>query len=124
MGLIRKSLAVGTVGLVRPSSKKQRNQKALIKQAKVANRLSALQLQAQLRAETDAQQALLHAQAQTAYLQAQALAARPQQALMAGQPTVIQPAAPAAAAGWYADPYGAPVQRYWDGAQWTGQTSA
>lgn len=26
--------------------------------------------------------------------------------------------------GWYPDPSGAPQQRYWDGAQWTGSTSA
>lgn len=29
-----------------------------------------------------------------------------------------------AAPGWYPDPSGAPLQRYWDGMSWSGQTAA
>ena len=29
---------------------------------------------------------------------------------------------PAVAPGWYADPAGAPVERWWDGTAWAGQT--
>jgi hypothetical protein len=35
------------------------------------------------------------------------------------QTTVVAPLVPA---GWYADPDGRPVQRYWDGNAWTDQT--
>lgn len=37
-------------------------------------------------------------------------------------PAPMQPT-PQIAAGWYPDPNGAPHQRYWDGAQWTGHTA-
>ncbi|WP_440712091.1 DUF2510 domain-containing protein [Gordonia sp. FQ] len=45
------------------------------------------------------------------------------------QPTTAPPAAapvpppPAVPAGWYPDPNGAPLQRYWDGAAWTEHTA-
>lgn len=45
MGLIRKTLAVGTVGIVRPSSKKQRVAKKSLKQQKMANKQVAQQMQ-------------------------------------------------------------------------------
>ncbi|WP_406832840.1 DUF5362 family protein [Pedococcus sp. KACC 23699] len=32
-------------------------------------------------------------------------------------------ATPAPGAGWYADPYGTPTLRYWDGRAWTGHTN-
>jgi hypothetical protein len=118
MGLIRKTLAVGTIGVVRPNSKKQRNQKELIKQSKVSNQLAAAQLHAQLQAQAEAQQALAHAQLQTAYLQAQARAAQ----------AAIQPQGPPQAAigpqpGWYTDPFGTGGLRYHNGRTWTDSTA-
>lgn len=44
MGLIRKSLMIGTAGLVRGSSKKQRVAKASLRAQRRANRIAARQL--------------------------------------------------------------------------------
>jgi hypothetical protein len=123
MGLIRKTLAVGTVGVVRGSSKKQRNQKALIKEAKTANQIAAAHLQNDLRqqevARAQAQQALAYAQAQTAYLQAQAA-----RNIAGDMPPVSPvPALSQASSGWYNDPSDATLLRYFDGANWTGHTA-
>ena len=120
VGLIRKTLAVGTVGVVRPSSKKQRNQKEMIKQQKVANQLAAAQLQAQLQAQAEAQLALAQAQAQTAYLQRQAAEA---QRALAGGPEQLPNAAQTHAPGWYQDPFGGTGLRYFDGSAWTDRTA-
>lgn len=121
MGLIRKSLAVGTLGAVKGSSKKQRNQKALIKEAKTANNIAAAQLQNQLReqelARAEAQQALAYSQAQTAYLQAQA--ARAVSDKLPPPPPALSELAP----GWYNDPSGTPGLRYYDGSTWTEHTA-
>jgi hypothetical protein len=43
MGLIRKTLAVGTVGMVRPSSKKQRVAKKSLKELKEQTKIQAMQ---------------------------------------------------------------------------------
>lgn len=121
MGLIRKTLAVGTLGTVHGSSKKQRNQKALMREAKTANQIAAAQLQNQLRqqevARAETQQALAYAQAQTAYLQAQA--ARAVSGAIPPRPPTVGGVAP----GWYNDPSGAPGLRYFDGAAWTEHTA-
>jgi Protein of unknown function (DUF2510) len=41
---------------------------------------------------------------------------------IAQQPTGQSPPSAQTPAGWYADPSGAPVQRYWDGTRWTEST--
>lgn len=38
-------------------------------------------------------------------------------------PTSPPPPPPSVPAGWYPDPQGQPVQRYWDGGQWTEHTA-
>lgn len=96
MGLIRKSLMVGSVGLVRGSSKKQRVAKKSLNEAREQTRLMQQQIAAQ---------AAQAAQAQA--MQAQAVPPQP----------VSVPA------GWYADPSGAPCLRWWDGQQWTTATA-
>jgi len=115
MGLIRKTLAVGTVGVVRPHSKKQRYQRELIKQSKISNDLAAAQIHAQLVAQAEAQRAIAYAQAQAAYLNAQAGAAAYQQA----RPEPLPPQ-PSVRPGWYPDPFGSQTDVRWhDGARWT-----
>ena len=124
MGLIRKTLAVGSLGVVNGSSKKQRNQKALVREARTSNRIASAQLQNDLvqqeLARAQAQQALAYAQAQTAYLQAQA--ARSVAGDMTGAPMPLM-APPQVPAGWYNDPSGAPNMRWYDGAGWTEHTA-
>jgi len=117
MGLIRKSLAIGTVGVVKPNSKKQRNQKELIKQAKLSNNIAAAQLATQIQAQAEAQQALIQAQAQTAYLQAMVA----QQGAVSPAPP---PAIPSHQAGWYPDPFGGQDLRWHDGYTWTDHVRA
>ncbi|GAA3559558.1 DUF2510 domain-containing protein [Amycolatopsis ultiminotia] len=110
MGVIRKSLMFGSLGLVRGSSKKQRVAKAQLKE---------------LRKQT----AIVQAQAQAQVSQTPA-APRPstfREGLRAGlgtksveQPAQL-PAAPpeAPAPGWYPSPQQTGQMQWWDGAQWT-----
>lgn len=51
MGLIRKTMMVGTMGAVRGSSKKQRVAKAQLKELRVQTRLQQAQLQQQQQAQ-------------------------------------------------------------------------
>jgi Protein of unknown function (DUF2510) len=113
VGLIRKTLALGTVGLVRPSSKKQRVAKAqlneLRKQTAVLQRAEAAAAQQQ----HEQQLAQWRAIAQARENQAAAHLA----ALAAPQPVMPPPA------GWFPDPERAQLLRWWDGVNWTDRTA-
>lgn len=93
VGLIRKTLMVGTLGIVRGSSKKQRVAKKSLQE---------------LRTQTSLQQAALQQQAawqqQQQQQQAQATAHAPQ-------------AAPAP--GWYPSNVQPGALQWWDGTRWT-----
>lgn len=97
MGLIRKMSSVSTMGLVDYRSDKERIARSTrqTKQAtKKGNKLIAQQ---------------------TAMLQQQ----------LSAQPIQVQQLAPAGPpAGWYADPNGQPVHRWWDGQRWTEHVSS
>ncbi|GAA1863463.1 DUF2510 domain-containing protein [Pseudonocardia ailaonensis] len=95
MGLIRKSLAVGTLGVVRPNSKKQRVAKGQLKEMRKQTQL----LEQHARAERAAQRVAAQAPA-------------PQVA-----PAPMQPPA----AGWYPDADRPHMLRWWDGQNWTEQ---
>ena len=95
MGLIRKSLALGTLGVVRPNSKKQRVGKAQLKELKK----------------------------QTAVLQrAEATAAQHEHDQQIAQRQAALRAAPPLA-GWYPDADQAHLLRWWDGVAWTDRTA-
>lgn len=93
MGLIRKLTSVGTVGLVDFRSDKERAA-AYGKGARKHARRQARELKKQTK--------VMKAQRATAFA-------------MPPAPTGPPP-------GWYADPNGAPVQRWWDGTRWTEHT--
>lgn len=123
MGLIRKSLAITTVGLVRPSSKKQRVAKAQLKELKQQTRImSEQEHQAQLDRE-----ATFAAQRTPAPAGGHQQRMAELQRIRAGANT---PATPAAAAsvtlppeGWYPHPDRQDLLRWWDGADWTERTA-
>jgi hypothetical protein len=98
MGLIRKTLMVGTAGVVRGSSKKQRVAKAQLYQLKAQTKMAADQAEI---ARMDAARELRRAQAR-------ALNAPPAVRQIAAVP-----------AGWYPSPSQPQRLQYFDGARWT-----
>ena len=108
MGLIRKTMSLGTLGMVDFRSDKERTAKYTRQtrnatRAAVAQNMAALELQRQQRAEHHVH----HIEAQ-----AQAIAPIYSQAIFGTPPPTMPPS------GWYPDPAG--IQRWWDGRAWTG----
>lgn len=110
MGLIRKTLSVSTVGLVRGSSKKQRVAKAQLKE---------------LRKQTGMMADAVEEQERQA--RGDAALARSRELQQAARQARALPAAPVAApaAGWYPspDPQEAHLLRWWDGEMWLDKTA-
>ncbi len=136
MGLIRKTLMVGTAGIVKGSSKKQRVAKASLKELKQQTKLMAEQdRQAQLdREATMAGRAVTggHEQrkAELERIRAAAGDATGVEASMRRWKAMNEPApAPAPAPvvlppeGWYPHPDRQDLLRWWDGANWTERTA-
>ena len=111
MGMTRKLMSVSTGGLVDFRSDKERIARKTAKGARAAKKQNKLM---------DEQNKLI--EQQTAAIQAQTAAAvsAPPVAAAATPPTPPPPPVPA---GWYPDPNGAPLQRYWDGSAWTENTA-
>ncbi|MGD9989324.1 DUF2510 domain-containing protein [Pseudonocardia sp.] len=103
MGLIRKSLAVGTMGAVRGSSKKQRVAKAQLRELKAQTALQKEQMEAEEAAEERAQ-------------------IRAVQEARAARAAAAAPFAPPAA-GWFPHPDREDLMCWWDGQQWTDKTA-
>lgn len=114
MGLIRKTLMVGTAGIVRGSSKKQRVAKAQLKQLKQQTQIMAeqeRQAQADREAAFAARPVVVHRRA-VAVPQPQGGGGQP-----AGAPVVLPPE------GWYPHPDREGLLRWWDGSAWTETTA-
>jgi hypothetical protein len=110
MGLIRKTLAVSTVGLVRGSSKKQRVAKSQLKE-----------LRKQTGMMSDA------VEEQNWQARGEAALARSRELQQAAKQRQALPATPVAApaAGWYPapDPREQHLLRWWDGEMWLDRTA-
>lgn len=113
MGLIRKSMALGTLGVVRPNSKKQRVAKSqlneLKKQTAVLQRAEAFAAQQQHEQELARWRAVAQARENETAAQ--------RAALVGPQPLT------APSAGWYPDADRAHLLRWWDGFNWTDRTA-
>lgn len=126
MGLIRKSLAVTTVGLVRPNSKKQRVAKAQLKELKQQTRIMAEQeRQAQL--DREASFAAKHGPSLTGTHQQRMTELDRIRAGAIASAANSVPANPASITlppeGWYTHPDREDLLRWWDGADWTDRTA-
>ena len=110
MGLTRKIMSVSTMGAVDFRSDKERIARKTAKGARAAKKGNKLIAQQN---ELLAQQNQLHAQQ---------IAAQ-QHTPAAPAPAAPVPPPPTVPAGWYPDPNGATIQRYWDGTTWTDHTA-
>lgn len=108
MGLIRKSLALGTVGVVRPNSKKQRVAKAQLKELKKQTKAI----------ESAVGDSAAEARGQAALARSRQLQAEAKATTAAGDPIVELPVE-----GWYPDPDRDHLLRWWDGSDWTERTA-
>lgn len=111
MGLIRKSLMIGTAGIVRGSSKKQRVAKASLKELKQQTKLMAEQ---ERQAQADREAAFA---ARPVVVHRRAVAVPPGAEQPSGAPVVLPPE------GWYPHPDRQDLLRWWDGADWTDRTA-
>lgn len=129
MGLIRKSLMIGTAGLVRGSSKKQRVAKAQLKELKQQTKLMAEQAreeqqdrEAAFVAQRAAAPAGSHEQRKAELDRIRAAAT----VASGGQVAPLQ-ATPAQVTlppeGWYPHPDREDLLRWWDGLDWTDRTA-
>lgn len=125
MGLIRKSLAISTIGLVRPNSKKQRVAKAQLKELKQQTRIMAEQeRQAQL--DREAAFAAQRTPAPTgSHQQRKAELDRIRAAAGGVAPAASTGPAPVTLPpeGWYPHPDRQDLLRWWDGGDWTDRTA-
>jgi hypothetical protein len=108
MGIIRKSLMIGTVGVVRGSSKKQRVAKAQLTELRKQTEI--VQAQARAAGVPDARPLGFHDQMRAQWGLAPKPGAQPQ--IEAAPPVAPPP-------GWYPSPQAADQVQWWDGAQWT-----
>jgi hypothetical protein len=105
VGLIRKSLAVGSLGLVRGSSKKQRVAKAQLREMRKQTSLLKEDVEREAREQAALQRSRVLPQV-----------VRQQAAL---PPAPMTPPPP----GWFPAPERADLLRWWDGERWTDQTA-
>lgn len=124
MGLIRKTLAVSTIGLVRPNSKKQRVAKAQLKELKEQTRIMAEQ---ERQAQLDREAAFAAKPTPSLTGNHQERMAELARIRAAANGAVEPSPAPAAVTlppeGWYPHPDRQDLLRWWDGADWTDRTA-
>jgi hypothetical protein len=127
MGFVRKATIIGSVGVARGAgvkgkSKKERNAEANEKMAKIEGKRFKAEQKAAKEERKAARAEQRAAKAQTVTVQSADVRTAPAvQVTPAPSPPTPAQGPPA---GWYLDPDGLDVQRWWDGTKWSDVTQA
>jgi hypothetical protein len=124
MGLIRKSLAVGTFGLVRGSSKKQRVAKAQLEEMRKQTEVMRQAVGDTAVGDTDVErrgQAALARSRELQRLAKEKASVEPKARVGPAKP--VEPVKHLPSEGWYPDPDREHLLRWWDGHDWTDRTA-